>query len=59
QRLAEALAVSAREPGNAARLADLGFDLALDGPAAGDAFLAREQAKWGEIIRRAGIRADV
>lgn len=58
QRLAEALATSARHPENAAKLADLGFDLALDGPAAGDAFLAREQAKWGDIIKRAGIRAE-
>jgi tripartite-type tricarboxylate transporter receptor subunit TctC len=58
QRLAEALAEAGREPANAARLAELGFDLALEGPAAGDAFLAREQAKWGEVIRRAGIRAE-
>ena len=59
QRLNEALAASAREPGNAARLAELGFDLVLNGPAEADAFLAREQAKWGDIIRRAGIRADI
>jgi tripartite-type tricarboxylate transporter receptor subunit TctC len=58
QRLSEALSAAGRHPENAARLAELGFDLALDGPAAGDAFLAREQAKWGEIIRRAGIRAE-
>jgi tripartite-type tricarboxylate transporter receptor subunit TctC len=59
QRLSEALAHAARQPENAARLAELGFDLVLNSPAEGDAFLAREQAKWGEIIRRAGIRADV
>lgn len=58
QRLHDALVTSAREPGNAARLAELGFDPVLDTPAAGDAFLAREQGKWGDIIRRAGIRAD-
>ncbi|MBY0330234.1 MAG: tripartite tricarboxylate transporter substrate binding protein [Acetobacteraceae bacterium] len=59
QRLHDALTHSARVPENAARLAELGFDLVLNSPAEGDAFLAREQAKWGEIIRRAGIRADV
>lgn len=59
QRLHEALTQAARAPENAARLADLGFDPVLNSPAEGDAFLAREQAKWGEIIRRAGIRADV
>ena len=59
QRLHDALAYAARLPENAARLGELGFDLVLNSPAEGDAFLAREQAKWGEIIRRAGIRADV
>jgi tripartite-type tricarboxylate transporter receptor subunit TctC len=58
QRLHDALVFSARDAANAARLGELGFDLVLDTPAAGDAFLAREQAKWGDIIRRAGIRAE-
>lgn len=58
QRLHDALVFAARDPANAARLAELGFDPVLDTPAAGDAFLAREQAKWGDIIRRAGIRAE-
>lgn len=58
QKLHDALVFAAREPANAARLGELGFDLVLDTPAAGDAFLAREQAKWGDIIRRAGIKAE-
>jgi tripartite-type tricarboxylate transporter receptor subunit TctC len=58
QRLNEALVFAARQPQNAARLSELGFDLVLNSPAEGDAFLAREQAKWGALIRRAGIRAE-
>jgi tripartite-type tricarboxylate transporter receptor subunit TctC len=58
QRLQDALVFAARDPANAARLGELGFDPVLGTPAEGDAFLAREQAKWGDIIRRAGIRAE-
>jgi tripartite-type tricarboxylate transporter receptor subunit TctC len=57
-RLHEALVTAARDPALAPRLAELGFVPALTSPAEGDAFLAREQAKWGALIRRAGIRAE-
>jgi hypothetical protein len=30
----------------------------LTTPAAGDAFLQKEQQKWGDLIRRAGIKAN-
>ena len=39
-------------------VAELGFALVVNTPAEGDAYLAREQAKWGAIIKQAGIKAD-
>jgi tripartite-type tricarboxylate transporter receptor subunit TctC len=59
QRLHAALAAAARAPELQPRYADLGFDLVMNSPAEGDAHLAREQAKWAGLIRRAGIRADL
>ena len=57
-RLHEALATAARAPELQPRFADLGFDIVMNSPAEGDAYLAREQAKWARLIRQAGIRAD-
>ena len=57
-RLHDALAKAAREPALQPRLAELGFALVVNTPAEGDAYLAREQAKWGAIIKQAGIKAD-
>lgn len=57
-RLNQAAVAAAQAPEVAPRLADMGFTFIGSTPAAGDAFLAREQAKWGALIRRAGIRAD-
>jgi tripartite-type tricarboxylate transporter receptor subunit TctC len=58
RRLHEAAVGATRDPGNTARLAELGFDIICSSPEEGDAVLAREQAKWDGIIRQAGIRAD-
>jgi tripartite-type tricarboxylate transporter receptor subunit TctC len=58
RRLNEAVLAAARAPEAAPRLAEMGFDLVASTPEEGDAFLAREQAKWGALIRRAGIRAE-
>ncbi len=57
-RLNDAVSRAARDPAISARLADMGFTITASSPAEGDAFLAREQTKWGDIIRRADIRAD-
>jgi tripartite-type tricarboxylate transporter receptor subunit TctC len=57
-RLNAAALAAARVPEVADRLAAMGFDMIASSPAAGDAFLAAEQAKWGALIRRAGIRAE-
>lgn len=57
-RLHAALATAARAPELQPRFADLGFDIVMNSPADGDAYLAREQAKWATLIRRAGIKAD-
>ncbi|NOG69003.1 tripartite tricarboxylate transporter substrate binding protein [Roseicella sp. DB1501] len=58
-RLHAALAAAAREPALQPRFADLGFDMVMNTPAEGDALLAREQAKWASLIKRAGIKADL
>jgi tripartite-type tricarboxylate transporter receptor subunit TctC len=57
-RLHAAALESARALDVAARLAEMGFGMVNSSPAEGDAFLLREQEKWGALIRRAGIRAD-
>jgi len=57
-RLNQAAIAAAQAPEIAPRLAEMGFAFIGSTPQAGDAFLAREQAKWGALIRRAGIRAD-
>ena len=58
QRLHAALAEAAKAPELQPRFADLGFDIVMNSPAEGDALLAREQAKWAALIKRAGIKAD-
>ncbi|TCH99981.1 tripartite tricarboxylate transporter substrate binding protein [Roseococcus sp. SYP-B2431] len=58
-RLNEAVLRAARAPEVAARFAELGFDYVGSTPADGDARLAREKAKWTEVIRAANIRVDL
>ena len=58
QRLHAALAEASKAPELQPRFADLGFDIVMNTPAEGDALLAREQAKWAALIKRAGIKAD-
>jgi tripartite-type tricarboxylate transporter receptor subunit TctC len=58
-RLNEAARRAARDPGVSQRLAELGFDYIGSTPAEGDARLAREKAKWQDVIRRADIKADL
>jgi tripartite-type tricarboxylate transporter receptor subunit TctC len=57
-RLNDAAVRAAGLPDVAPRLAEMGFTVVGSTAAEGDAFLAREQAKWSDVIRRAGIRAD-
>ena len=59
RRLHAAATGAAADPGVAARLVELGFDIINSTPDAGDAILAREQAKWDGLIRRAGIKVDL
>lgn len=58
-RLNEAALRAASAPDVAQRFAELGFDYVGSTPAEGDRRLAREKAKWQEVIRRANIRADL
>jgi len=57
-RLNEAARRAAESPEVAQRFAELGFDFIGSTPAEGDARMAREKAKWQDVIRRADIRAD-
>ena len=59
RRLHDAAVGAARDPATAARLRELGFDITATTPEAGDAILAREQAKWDRLIKRAGIKVDL
>jgi len=58
-RLNAAALHAARSPDVARRFAELGFDYVGSSPADGDARLAREKAKWLDVIRRANIRVDL
>jgi tripartite-type tricarboxylate transporter receptor subunit TctC len=58
QRLNTAVLQAARTPEVTQRFRELGFDYVGSTPAEGDARLAREKAKWAEVIRRGNIRAD-
>ncbi len=58
-RLNEAARRAAQDPDVSRRLAELGFDHIGSSPAEGDQRLAREKAKWLDVIRRANIRADL
>jgi tripartite-type tricarboxylate transporter receptor subunit TctC len=58
-RLNEAVLRAARAPDIAQRFVELGFDYVGSTPAEGDARLAREKAKWQDVIRRANIRVDL
>ncbi len=58
-RLNEAVLRAARSPEVAQRFGELGFDYVGSTPADGDARLAREKAKWQEVIRRGNIRVDL
>ncbi|MBR0654515.1 Bug family tripartite tricarboxylate transporter substrate binding protein [Plastoroseomonas arctica] len=58
-RLNEAVLRAARAPEIAQRFAELGFDFVGSTPTDGDARLAREKAKWLDVIRRGNIRVDL
>ena len=58
-RLNAAALHAARAADVARRFTELGFDFVGSSPADGDARLAREKAKWQDVIRRANIRVDL
>ena len=47
-----------QQPDNAARIRGLGLEISLMGSDAFAAYMAKEQARWGEVVRRAGARLD-
>jgi tripartite-type tricarboxylate transporter receptor subunit TctC len=57
-RLAQEVASALRQSDVAERAAALGLDLVGTGPGAFAAFLRAETAKWGEVIRTAGIQVE-
>lgn len=58
-RLNAAALHAAQAPDVAQRFRELGFDHVGSTPAEGDARLAREKAKWVDVIRRGNIRVDL
>lgn len=59
QALSDAIARVLREPGFAARLAELGVQVPDDlSPASAAAFVAAETRKWDALVAGAGIRAE-
>jgi tripartite-type tricarboxylate transporter receptor subunit TctC len=57
-RLSQALRSVLAAPETAERLARLGIDVWTSTPAEMDALVAAERARWGAVIRAAGIRVD-
>jgi tripartite-type tricarboxylate transporter receptor subunit TctC len=57
-KIASDLARAMAKPENKDRLVAQNFDLAFGRPEDLDAFLRAEMAKWGKIIKEAGIQAD-
>lgn len=58
ERIEAAMLAAFEDAATRARLRELGMDAAPLGAAAFDRFVAAEHTRWGEVIRRAGIRAD-
>ncbi len=48
----------ARSPDMAARMRDLGYEIVASDPERPAAIQREETRKWGEVIRRAGIRPE-
>ena len=58
ERLATLIAEIVREPANAERLREIGSAPRPLGPAAFDAYVAAENAKWRDVVRAAGATLD-
>ncbi len=58
ERLAALIEDIVKEPANAERLREIGSAPRPLGPAAMDAYVAAENAKWREVVRAAGARLD-
>jgi tripartite-type tricarboxylate transporter receptor subunit TctC len=57
-RLAGEVGKIVREPANAERIRGLGLEISVMEAEAFAAYMAKEQARWGEVVRRAGARLD-
>ncbi|MNQ87675.1 Tripartite tricarboxylate transporter family receptor [compost metagenome] len=58
QKLAADVAEILSMPDVKARFATLGMELSPQSPADFDAFVAKESARWGKVIRHAGIEPN-
>lgn len=58
ERLEAAMLTAFAEPDTRARLREIGVDAAPLGTSAFDRLVADEHAKWGAVVRDAGIRSD-
>ena len=58
RRLAEAAALACRQPSVVARFAADDAEAVGSKPQEYADFITREQARWGEVVRKAGIKAN-
>ena len=58
ERLAAEVVAALEDPQIAARVREYGAEPAPLGPAAYDAFMAAEQAKWAPVVRASGVTVD-
>ena len=58
QRIAAAATEAVRQPALQPRLAELGLEVAAEGPEALAMFLGRDRAAMGELILAEGLRAE-
>ena len=47
-----------QQPDNAERIRGLGLEISLMPAEPFAAYMAKEQARWGEVVKRAGARLD-
>ena len=57
-KLASEITRIVQQPDNAERIKGLGLEISLMQPDPFAAYMAKEQARWGEVVRRAGARLD-
>ncbi|MGE5523620.1 MAG: tripartite tricarboxylate transporter substrate-binding protein, partial [Rhodospirillaceae bacterium] len=58
EKLHSAITAALREPATAERITSAGLDVIADTPAEFARYLKSEAAKWGKVVKTAGIKAE-